>query len=417
MIYRSKPIQKISGNRVIPGDKSISHRAIILSSIAQGVTTIDNILLSEDVLATIEIMRALGVDIRVDAKKKSACVQGVGLHGLKASKTPLNCGNSGTSLRLLCGLLAAQPFNSVLIGDESLVRRPMLRVAEPLRLMGAKINLSSTDTAPIYITGGQPLKAIEYELKIPSAQVKSAILLASLYAKGETIVREAIRTRDHTERMLNVNNAHFIKVPGDISSAAFFIVAACITPHSDLIIRQVGVNPFRTGIIAILRLMGANIDINNHQFFGNEPVADIRIRYKPLQGISIPTELISTAIDEFPVLFIAAAIAHGNTTLRNASELRVKESDRIAVMCNGLKNLGVIIKEYDDGVLIEGDQTIQGGRVDSGGDHRVAMAFAVAGSIAKNTITIDNCGSVKTSFPDFVAFANQLGMKLCQESR
>lgn len=339
------------------------------------------------------------------------------------------------------------------------MQRPMLRIVEPLRLMGANITLSSENTAPIEIIGDQSFKGIDYELLIPSAQVKSGILLASLYAQEDTHVREKIRTRDHTEKMLATlskyidlrhqvvtkHSGHLfssqmnttprmtrlsqhprarwmhvarqptmmLKIPGDISSAAFFIVATAITPNSQLIIRDVGINPLRTGVIAILKLMGAHIEMINERWLGTEPVADIVVCYAPLRGITIPAELISTAIDEFPVIFIAAVTASGNTILRGASELRVKESDRIAVMCEGLHTLGVIIEEYDDGVMIAGDQVFQGGRVNAHNDHRVAMAFAVAGGIARHEVIIDNADLVKTSFPNFVELAKLSGMNIC----
>lgn len=409
-VFRIFPSEMIGGDVVVPGDKSISHRAVILSSLVNQKTVIENMLLGDDVLSTINIMRELGVEIEVE---NTTCqIQGVGLYGLKPSKNPLNCGNSGTSMRLLAGLLSAQKFNSILIGDESLMRRPMLRVAEPLRLMGASIYLSDKKTAPIEIIGNQKIKAIDYELLIPSAQVKSAILLAGLYTENETIVREKIPTRDHTEKMISLLDSQ-LKIPGDISSAAFFIVLAAITKNADITIRQVGVNSFRTGIIDILKLMGANITIFNETFFGLEPVADIRIQYAPLQGIAIPSDLVSKAIDEFPAIFIAAVTAKGKTVLRGAKELRVKESDRITTMVKGLSALGIQVEEYDDGVLIQGDQAFQGGHVDSLGDHRIAMAFAIAGNIAKGDVFIDNCELVKTSFPNFVKLANQVGMKIC----
>lgn len=412
-VFCISPNQKITGDIFVPGDKSISHRAIILSSIREGVTNISNLLLADDVLNTIEAMRGLGVTIIINEEKQSAQVHGVGLHGLKASKKPINCGNSGTAMRLLTGLLCAQKFNSILVGDDSFSKRPMLRVAEPLRLMGAKINLSENNTAPIEIIGNQKLHAIEYELKIPSAQVKSAILLAGLYTESETVVREQIKTRDHTEKMLLFFHSHsHLLIPGDISSAAFFIVLAAITKNSDLIIREVGVNLFRIGIIDILKLMGANIKIFNETFFANEPVADIRIQYAPLHGIIIPQELISKAIDEFPIIFIAAVCARGNTILRGAKELRVKESDRISAMVKNFSALNIKTEEYEDGLLIYGDQIFQEGYVNSFGDHRIAMSFAVAGNIAKNSISIDNCDFVRTSFPNFAELANQVGMKI-----
>lgn len=409
-IFHIFPSEMIGGDLVVPGDKSISHRAVILSSLANQKTAIENILLGDDVLSTINIMRELGVEINLE---DAACqIHGVGLHGLKPSKNSLNCGNSGTSMRLLAGLLSAQKFNSILIGDESLMKRPMLRVAEPLRLMGASIHLSDNNTAPIEIIGNQTIKAIDYELLIPSAQVKSAILLAGLYAEDKTIVREKIPTRDHTEKMISRLGSP-LRIPGDISSAAFFIVLAAITKNADITIRQVGVNPFRTGIIDILKLMGANITLFNETLFGLEPVADIRIQYATLHGIEIPSDLVSKAIDEFPAIFIAAVTAKGKTILRGAKELRVKESDRITSMVRGLRALGIQVEEYDDGVLIQGDQAFQGGYVDSLGDHRIAMAFAIAGNIAKGDVFVDNCELVKTSFPNFVKLANQVGMKIC----
>lgn len=409
-------IQSSRGNAIVgdisvPGDKSISHRAVIFSAIGDLSATVENIAFNEDVLCTVRILQALAVSMDLDFDKKILRVMGVGLHGLKAPQNPLNCGNSGTSMRLLCGLLCAQSFDSVLVGDASLMKRPMLRVAAPLRLMGAKIELSLENTAPMHITGNQKLSGIHYESTIPSAQVKSAILLAGLYAQGETTVYEKILTRDHTEKMLAHSHSHLL-IPGDISSAAFFIVAATIAPGSDLTIRSVGINPLRTGMITILRQMGADITIFNETHFGLEPVADIRVRYAVLNGIDIPENAVVTAIDEFPAIFIAAVTAKGNTVLRGAKELRVKESDRIASMCAGLKQLGVATEEYEDGVLIYGDQSFQAGCVDAKGDHRIAMAFAIVGNIAKGPVIVDDCQNIATSFPEFVVLANAVGMRL-----
>lgn len=415
MLITVNAVQKISGDIIVPGDKSISHRAILLSSLKEGVTDISHLCMGEDVLCTVNIMRELGVVITLDAEKTS--VQGVGLYGLHAPKKPLYCGNSGTTMRLLCGLLCAQPFDSVLIGDASLTKRPMLRVAAPLRLMGAKIHLSSNDTAPIEIMGNQKLRGIPYESHIPSAQVKSAILLAGVYAEGETAVVETVKTRDHTEKMMSHFNSHshshsHLPIPGDISSAAFFIVAACITPNSNLIIRRVGVNPFRTGVIDILKLMGADITIFNETQDGAEPVADLQIRYAPLHGITIPRELVSKAIDELPVVLMAAVCAKGDTILRHATELRVKESDRLMAVCAGLRHLKVVVEEYEDGVTIFGSQAFAGGTVDSYGDHRIAMAFAIAGAVSRAPITVMNVDSIHTSFPDFIAVARSVGMSV-----
>lgn len=426
------PGHSVFGDITVPGDKSISHRAVLLSALSNSTTDIFNLSFGTDVLHSVEAMRALGVTISLNETKKSARIRGVGLSGLQSAKTPIDCGNSGTLMRLLAGILAAQKFNSVLIGDASLSKRPMLRIAEPLRLMGADIQLSSENTAPIEITGNQILHGIDYEPSIPSAQVKSAILLAGLYADGKTIVHEKIKTRDHTERMITFfglfekerqcATLRKFDVPGDISSAAFFIVLATITKNAEINIRDVGVNPCRTGVISILKLMGADIEIVNQRFFGNEPVADLIVKYAPLQGIVIPESLITSAIDEFPVIFIAAACANGKTILRHASELRVKESDRIAAMAENLKKLGVSIVEYEDGLEIQGSFFWERGAgwdfqsLDAKGDHRIAMALAIAGQVAKKSISIDNCDFVKTSFPNFVEIALSVGMKIEDES-
>lgn len=417
--YLVHPGSQIKGEIAVPGDKSISHRAVILSAISDHAVHISNILPSDDVLALILIMESLGVQIFLNEDKKSARVQGVGLYGLKSPKNALDCGNSGTSMRLLTGLLAAQSFDSLLIGDASLMQRPMLRIVEPLRLMGAKIHLSPNYTAPIEIIGHSNLRDIDYTLPIPSAQVKSGILLANLYTQGKTIVREKSVTRDHTEKMLRYfqdGTVENIEIPGDMSSAAFFMVLAAITPHSHLLIKRVGINPYRTGIIKILKLMGADISLQNHDFCGAEPVADIDIQYAPLRGITIPQDKIIHAMDELPVILIAAAMASGETILRGASELRVKESDRIAMMVNGFRALGVCVQEYDDGISIVGKQLFQGGCVNSGGDHRIAMAFSIAAHVATTDVVIEDCACINTSFPYFEMIAKQVGMKLCGQN-
>lgn len=399
----------------VPGDKSISHRAILFAAISNGDTVISHLLFSQDVLMTVNAMRALGVQIDLDPKTQSARVFGVGLHGLKAPAHPIDCGNSGTTMRLLAGLLAGQPFDSVLIGDESLMKRPMARVAEPLRLMGAKILLSPSNTAPITIIGGQTLKAIVYTPVVASAQVKSCVLLAGLYASGKTCVQEPIKTRDHTERLLKQfydQSLSTIEIPGDLSSAAFFVVAAAIIPGSDVCISQVGVNPYRTGVIDILKQMGAAIDITHHGWMGVEPVANIRVRYVPLQGISISPTFVALAIDEFPALFVAAACARGKTVLRGAKELRVKETDRLAAMASGLRTLGVPVTEFEDGLEIEGVDHLGGGCVDSFGDHRIAMAFAIAATRATAPVEIQNTDCIATSFPDFVALSRKIGLSI-----
>lgn len=405
-------------NLQIPGDKSISHRAIILGAISTQIIKIENLLFADDVLSTVNAMRALGVKIELNNDKSTALVYGVGLRGLKQSNAPINCGNSGTTMRLLAGVLAAQSFDSVLIGDASLMKRPMARIAKPLRLMGAEIALSEKNTAPIKISGGQQLKGICYESEVASAQVKSCVLLAGLYAEGKTEVREKVKTRDHTERMLDILSSDkdlsggvetrsaasqkTIQIPGDISSAAFFIVAAAITPGSDLVIRQVGVNPHRTGVIDILKLMGADITLQNKTRSGAEPVADVCVKYAPLRGLEIPREYVVSAIDEFPAIFIAAALAEGKTTLRNAKELRVKETDRIAAMAKGLQTLGVSVEVFSDGLQIEGVEKLKGGKVNSYGDHRVAMAFSIAGTVSTQLVDIVNLQVINTSYPGFL---------------
>jgi 3-phosphoshikimate 1-carboxyvinyltransferase len=360
----------------------------------------------------------------------------VGKHGLKAPKNELYLGNSGTSMRLLSGLLAGQAFDSVLTGDKSLSGRPMKRVTGPLAAMGADIKTTEQGTAPLYITGksGQ-LKGIDYVMPMASAQVKSCLLLAGMYAEGDTGVTEPAPTRDHTERMLSgfsypvkqqgskvtINadghlTAADIDVPSDISSAAFFLVGASIAPGSDLLLKHVGINPTRTGVIDILRLMGADIEVLNERIVGGEPVADLHVKYSPLKGIDIPEDLVPLAIDEFPVLFVAAACAQGQTRLSGAEELRVKESDRIQVMADGLQVLGVDAQPTEDGMIIQGG-SIGGGVVTSHGDHRIAMSFSIAGLRANAPITILDCANVNTSFPEFKDLVKRLGLALvCEES-
>ena len=400
----------------VSGDKSISHRAIMLGSLTNRVITIENLLFSDDVLSTIKAMRVLGVNIQLDKVTKTAVVNGVGLHGLKAPEKPIDCGNSGTTMRLLAGILAAQSFDSVLVGDASLMQRPMARIAKPLRLMGAKIQLSVNNTAPIKIVGGHALSAIQYEPEVASAQVKSCVLLAGLYTQGQTVVKEKVTTRDHTERMFKAlsliqspsESEWVIKIPGDISSAAFFMVAAAITPGSDLTIQSVGINPYRTGVIDILKLMGANITLENRRFYGAEPVADINIKYTPLHGVEVPKEHVTSAIDEFPALLIAAALAKGKTVLRDAKELRVKETDRIAAMAAGLNALGVSVEVFDDGLALYGVKQFTGGKIESFKDHRIAMAFKIASLRSNSNIEIDNLNCVTTSFPSFLDLFNKI---------
>ena len=427
--YKLEPGGALTGRIRVPGDKSISHRSIMLGSIAEGITRVSGFLEGEDALATMNVFRAFGV--RIDGPERGdVMVHGVGMRGLKAPHKMLDCGNSGTSMRLLCGLLAGQNFDCALTGDDSLRQRPMQRIAEPLGQMRAEIVTAEGGRPPLKITGVANMRGIEYRLPIASAQVKSALLLAGLYARGKTCVTEPAPTRDHTERMLAAFGypvernggtvcvtgggkltATSIDVPADISSAAFFMVGASIAPGSDVTLEHVGVNPTRTGAIDILRLMGANIELINQRQAGGEPVADIRVRHAELRGIEIPVELVPLAIDEFPVLFVAAANARGVTVLRGAEELRVKESDRIQVMADGLRALGIGAEPAAEGMRVTGGR-YGGGVVDSHGDHRVAMAFAIAALRAGAPITITDCSNVVTSFPDFVELADSAGLKI-----
>lgn len=426
--FVSNPVSSISGVITVPGDKSISHRSIIFGAIANGTTTINGFLDGEDCMATVKAFKAMGVNIEGPVDQR-VVIHGVGKYGLKKANQVINCGNSGTSMRLLAGLLAAQQFDSELTGDESLLKRPMLRISRPLTQMGAAV---STDEGkpPIVIKGGQKLNGIDYVMPEASAQVKSCVLLAGLYAEGKTRITETGVSRDHTERMLktfsypleqkgnsieidgkNECKSTTVTVPGDVSSAAFFIVAATIIPGSEILIRNVGINPTRIGIIHILKTMGADITILNQQYLGEELSADLQIRHAPLKGIDIPVSMVPLAIDEFPVLFIAAACAQGKTTLRGAKELRLKESDRIGAMADGLTQLGIAAEGFEDGIVIHGGD-IRGGTVDSRGDHRIAMSFAIAGAVAKQPVTIKNCANVATSFPGFVPTANSLHFRI-----
>lgn len=424
----SRPVTALKGSIIVPGDKSISHRAVMFGSIARGVTTIHGFLKGEDCLATIAAFQAMGVKIDMSAEDQ-VVIHGVGKYGLKKPGQILNCMNSGTTMRLMAGILAGQAFDTQLTGDKTLLKRPMRRICIPLKEMGAEV-LSQNGYPPLYIKGGKKLKGIVYQLPEASAQVKSCILLAGLYAGESTTIIETIRSRNHTELMLSafhyplkqVDNSITIDgsseltgteidVPGDISSAAFFIVAASIIPDSDITIKNVGVNPTRVGIIEILRLMGADISLLNSRQYGSELIADIRVRYAPLHGIEIPQSLIPLAIDEFPVIFIAAAKAKGETILSGAQELRFKESDRIGVMAEGLRALGGDAEPTEDGIVIQGGQLL-GGSIESHHDHRIAMAFAIAGASAESQVIIHHCAAVATSFPNFVEIGKQLGLDL-----
>lgn len=425
--YSVQPGGSLNGEIRVPGDKSVSHRSIMLGSLADGVTNISGFLEGEDSLATLQAFRDMGVRIEgpVDGK---VTVHGVGMHGLKSPSKPLDLGNSGTSMRLLSGLLAGQGIDVTLVGDASLSSRPMRRVTEPLAMMGAAIDTTEKGTAPLHIKPVEKLEPIHYDMPMASAQVKSCVLLAGLYADGQTCVTEPAPTRDHTERMLRgfgyqvkssgnrvclegggKLKATNIDVPADISSAAFFLVGATIAKNADLTIRHVGMNPTRIGVINILRAMGANIEVHNQTEVGGEPVADLRVRSAKLKGIRIPEEQVPLAIDEFPVLFVAAACAEGGTVLTGAEELRVKESDRIQVMADGLQALGVDAEPTPDGMVIR-QSSISGGKVNSYGDHRIAMAFTIAALRASGEVTIDDCANVNTSFPGFAELVNSIGM-------
>jgi len=426
--YEVLPSDSLTGELTVPGDKSISHRSIMFGALANGTTNVCGFLEGEDSLATLKAFRAMGVSIE-GPNEGRVKIQGVGLQGLKDPEQALDLGNSGTSMRLMAGLLSAQNFDVTLTGDRSLSGRPMKRVISPLTQMGARIS-SNDDKAPLTLHANNELKGIQYEMPMASAQVKSCTLLAGMYASGKTCVTEPEVTRDHTERMLQtfqypiekndneicLQGGHSltacdIEVPADISSAAFFLVGASIAENSNLLLKNVGLNPTRDGVIQILRLMGADISIENERMFGAEPVADIRVKSSALKGINIPKYLVPLAIDEFPVIFIAAACATGKTVLTDASELRVKESDRIKVMADGLTSLGIDAQATDDGMIIQGG-TINGGEVESHDDHRIAMSFAIAGLKAKDKILINNCANVATSFPGFIKKSSSAGLRI-----
>lgn len=424
--YVVAPARSIQGEVTVPGDKSISHRALMLGAIASGTTHVTGFLEGEDCLATLRAVARCGVTVRRPSAGE-VLVEGVGLGGLSAPEGALEMGNAGTAMRLFMGLMSAQAFATVLVGDESLTRRPMERVAKPLREMGARIE-TTDGRPPVRISGGASLRGIRYEMPVASAQVKSAILLAALHAAGETSVVEPAVTRDHTERMLQTFGCEVVArngvsrvrpprrlegthvpVPGDFSSAAFFIVAACIGAAAPFVVRGVGVNPSRTGLLEMLALMGADLRLFNHRSFGAEPVADVEVRPARLRGARIPERLVPLAIDEFPAFFVAAACAEGETLVTGAQELRVKESDRIAVTARGLAALGVEHEVLSDGLRIVGGP-IRGGVIESAGDHRVAMAFTMASLRAAGAIEIRDVANVATSFPGFAALARSVGL-------
>jgi len=424
----------LSGSVRVPGDKSMSHRAVMFSSLANGTSTVTGLLEGEDVLATLAAFRAMGV-VAEGPDDGKLIVEGVGMRGLQAPEQDLDMGNSGTAMRLMSGILAAQSFASKLVGDESLSGRPMRRVTVPLTAMGARCATDENGCPPIHIRGVEKLEPIDYTLPMASAQIKSAVLLAGLYADGQTSVTEPAPTRDHTERMLNaygytceterVNDqistirleggeeltAADIDIPADISSAAFFLVAASIVPGSQLLLKHVCVNPTRTGIFDVLKAMGADIKLLNPRAVGGEPVADIQVTYVGLKGAVIDPKLVPLAIDEFPIICIAAASAEGQTVVSGAEELRHKESDRIAAMVSGLRAIGVEVEERKDGMVITGG-AISGGEVESYHDHRIAMSFAIAGSVSSGPIIINEADNVSTSFPNFVELATSVGMNV-----
>ena len=429
--FIASPALTLSGELKVPGDKSISHRSIMLGSLSHGITKVSGFLEGEDALSTLKAFQAMGV--KIEREGDNVTIHGVGINGLKKPEGPLDLGNSGTSIRLMSGILAAQAFDCELIGDESLSKRPMGRVINPLKDMGAVID-SNDGKPPLKITGGQQLTGIHYDLPVASAQVKSCVLLAGLYAQGDTCVTEPAPTRDHTERMLKglgydvrVNDnqmcltgggeltATEIQVPSDISSAAFFMVAACIAPQADITLLGVNINPTRTGVIDVLKLMGARLTTSNQREIGGELLADIRIQSSELKGIHIPESLVPLAIDEFPAVFIAASCAKGETILTGAKELRVKESDRIQVMADGLSILGIENEVLDDGIKIQGGQFQKPtAMIESHHDHRISMSFAVASLRCDYPIEINGVDNVMTSFPNFVELSNSAGLNIVE---
>ncbi|MBT8097123.1 MAG: 3-phosphoshikimate 1-carboxyvinyltransferase [Woeseia sp.] len=425
MRFEVNPSALAGGSVRIPGDKSISHRALLFGALADGISNVTGFLPGEDCLSTLAALRAMGVNIE-RVNDTAVVVHGVGLHGLEAPEKPLDLGNSGTAMRLFSGLLAGQSFSTELIGDESLSKRPMARVIDPLQQMGAKIS-SREGCPPLHVTGGRDLHGIDYALPVASAQVKSALLLAGLYAKGPTVVREPAVTRDHSERMFKAMGARVtteggtirldpgtslkgiqLKIPADLSSATFPLLAILLSENASVELTDVGINPTRDGVLRILRTMGAQIQMVDQRMHGAEPVATLQARASHLQAINVDPALVPLAIDEFPALFIAAACATGTTEFRGLAELRVKESDRIAAMAEGLQALGIKVEELPDGARVTGG-TFRPGTVDSHGDHRIAMAFAVAATIAEGPVTINNVASVVTSFPGFENCLRELG--------
>lgn len=422
-----KPAEKIEGQTRVPGDKSISHRALILSSLTEGTVEIEGLLKSADTMSTLKCLQELGVEFEENGR--TVKVKGKGLRGFAEPDNVLDAGNSGTTARLLTGLLSGQPFHSVLTGDDSLRRRPMKRVTEPLRKMGASISgRQNGELLPLAIRGND-LLPISYTLPVASAQVKSALLIAALFAGGASEIIDYYQTRDHTERALRYLNADIKKtgkyhiviksptnlrgerfqIPGDISAAAFFIVAAALAPRGELYLEEVGVNPSRTGIIDLLREMGAQISIHNRREYNCEPVADLLVKgSRPLRGISVGKEAIPRLVDEIPVLAVAGLFAHGETVIQGAEELRLKESDRLKSIFLELKKMGALIEELPDGLIIRGCARLSGAELESHGDHRIAMALSVATLFAESESVIKGAETVSISFPDFFTVLNEL---------
>lgn len=429
MIQKIVPVKGLNGTIKIPGDKSISHRSIMLGALAEGVTEVEGFLMGADCLSTVSCFRQLGITIQETAKQ-SLTIEGRGLMGLSEPKDVLNVGNSGTTMRLMLGLLAGQSFYATLTGDESIRQRPMKRVTQPLSNMGAQIFGRKRGTlAPLSVVG-QTLKPITYHSPVASAQVKSAILLAGLYANGETTVIEPALSRDHSERMLSYFGAQVkrdglmvsiqgqphlvgkkISVPGDISSAAFFMVAGSILPDSELVIENVGINPTRNGIITVLQEMGAKISLQQEREETGEPVADIHVKTSQLKGIKIGGDMIPTLIDEIPIIAVAAALAEGKTEIRDAAELKVKETNRIEVMAKNLTRMGVRVEELPDGLIIYGSSRIKGVEVNSFGDHRIAMSLAIAGLVASGETLINEAECATISYPRFFEDIKKLSVQ------
>ncbi|WP_075178722.1 bifunctional prephenate dehydrogenase/3-phosphoshikimate 1-carboxyvinyltransferase [Neptunomonas phycophila] len=430
--FRVRKAMAIQGNIRVPGDKSISHRAVIMGALAEGVTLIRGFLESEDSLATLQAFRDMGVVIE-GPHQGQVKIYGVGLHGLCPPPGDLYLGSSDISMRLLSAILAAQEFDSCLLGDDLLMTKPMVRITQALRTMGAQVDTADGGVPPVNIYAVESLQGIDCTMQVPSAQVKSGLLLAGLYAQGKTTITEPVMTRDHTERMLqhfgvdvqrngltvSINPGQTLKaadfnVPGDMSCAAFFIVAAAISPNSDVVIEQVGINPGRSGLIDILRLMGADIDCTNAADLNGEPVVDIHVKYAPLQGIAIPAECLSASSDELPLVFVTAACAQGESLLKGAAELRGKEQNRVQAMTDGLRKMGIVIDNENGQISITGGEFI-GAKVDSFGDPRIAMALSIAGSQAHGDVLITGCDHVASSFPDFVEIAQKIGLRLQKE--